>query len=712
MDFNVILPFIQATFTAILLSLVLRHPRHNTETRWFSVFLSGMTLWGLTIGMMRVSDLVASAVWEKAALVAIALTVVSFYYFAMTHIHTYSRLFNALPAIFFIFTVIVSPTSLLVEGMGVDRFGRAPDWNILLYPWFVILYTIMLAAIFRLNQARIAATSYEAKNRYLYLIIGTGICFLGGISDVLPALGINIYPSSIITNMAFALLTAIAILRYQLLDIRVVIRKSAAYILTSMVVAVPYVGAIAWFSLLFQKTLPIWLNILLVLVLALGLQIVWQRVQTTVDRWFYRERYDFLRELEKFSQEAHDISNLNELGSSLINLISRAFQVANVHLFLVNEAGNFRTISSIGTETRQITLQRRSQLVQWLNKNKSILERQQLDVQPQLQGITSQERGDIIAIDARLFIPLITNTRELIGLLILGPKKSEQLYSKDELGRMLTITSRVAIELESARLYAQETAMRQELQKLDKQKTEFLHHVAHELKTPLTAIISSSELMTAEEIPLIPLEQRERLLSNINRSAWLMDKKVGELLNLARIQIGRVELKLEPLSLNEIVEDITSQLSSLFKNKEQSVETNIPIALPRVKADREKIEEIVLNLLSNANKFSPAGGHILILASEKDEMVLVEVKDSSPIISNADKERIFESYYRGGTEDDQARVSGLGLGLAISKSLVEMQGGEIGVTSEEGRGNTFYFTVPLWKDSDKEQFALHRNEGG
>jgi signal transduction histidine kinase len=341
--------------------------------------------------------------------------------------------------------------------------------------------------------------------------------------------------------------------------------------------------------------------------------------------------------------------------------------------------------------------------VDWLTKNTGILLRQQLALDPQLQSLTLRERADIDDAGAELFIPLKTNTGELVGVLLMGPKRSEQLYSDEDLRRILTVTSRMAVELENARLYTQETVVRKELQRQNEQKTEFLHHVAHELKTPLTAIISSSELMTADSIAEFPFEQRERLLNNINRSAWLMDKKVSELLELARIQIGRVEMVIEPLNLREVIEDLTSQLSPLFRNKEQSVEIQIPHILPLVRGDRERTSEIVLNLLSNANKYSSAGGHIAIVTSEQNGMVQVEVKDCAPIIDEADRVRIFDPYYRGGSAEDQQRVSGLGLGLAISKSLVTLQKGEIGVTSEEGRGNTFYFTLPVWTDENKEQ---------
>ncbi len=241
----------------------------------------------------------------------------------------------------------------------------------------------------------------------------------------------------------------------------------------------------------------------------------------------------------------------------------------------------------------------------------------------------------------------------------------------------------------------------EELQRQNDQKTHFLHQVAHELKTPLTAIISSSELVTADDIVNVPLERRKELLDNINRSAWMMNTKVSELLDLARIQTGQVELTLRPLDIADVVRDMASQLSALFGNKRQSVILDIPSSLPPVKADRKRTEEVIVNLLSNANKYTAAGGHIRISACIRGATVRVEVSDTAPAIDRKERERIFEPYYRGGSSQEQQRMPGLGLGLAISRSLVELQKGEIGVESAEGHGNTFYFTLPLWTEEVK-----------
>ena len=148
------------------------------------------------------------------------------------------------------------------------------------------------------------------------------------------------------------------------------------------------------------------------------------------------------------------------------------------------------------------------------------------------------------------------------------------------------------MELENARLYTLETMMRQELEMQDAQKTEFLHSVAHELKTPLTAIISSSELMSTDGEAVTP-SIKERLVANINRSAWLMDRRVGELLDLAKIQIGNLKLQLQPLEISVVIDEVVSQLSSLFKNKGQSLTVEIQDSLPQVKADKERVNKLL-----------------------------------------------------------------------------------------------------------------------
>lgn len=244
-----------------------------------------------------------------------------------------------------------------------------------------------------------------------------------------------------------------------------------------------------------------------------------------MDRWFYRQRFDFLKELEDFSQKAHDIRELDQLSSSLVKLISRALQTSDVHLLLSSSSGDFTTVCSAGEKTPQLTIKSRSPLLRWLRSNEGVLHRKALDTIPQLQSLTPNEANELNKVWAKLFVPLKNKEGQLVGILILSEKLSEQPYSEEDERLVLSVASRVAVELENARLYTSEKSMRKELQRQNEQKTEFLHSVAHELKTPLTAIISSSELLSTEPSSAT-VSQRHRLIQNIVQSAWSMDGRV------------------------------------------------------------------------------------------------------------------------------------------------------------------------------------------
>lgn len=694
-------PLIAAFCCFILLVTVLASKsRRKLSHRLFSGFLLTVSLWGIFTFFMRSSPSVEQALpWDKAVAAMMLISSALYYHFTLTYTNSKAnRKLTVGTCVFILLAVTLAPTSLLIDHMTLQSYGYAYTPGLLLFPMAFFAYFLMALGLYTLIKAYKASSLYEERNRYIYVAIATLFPVIGTIIDFLP----SVYPTAIIGNVIFCLLTTIAILKYHLLDIYLVIRKGVAYVLMSTIVAAPYVGIIILFNnLVGSNNISTWGYPAILVVLALLLQPLWQIVQRVVDKWFYRERYDFLKQLEYFSQEAHDISDLNRLGSSLVGLVRRALQTSSVHLLLRSEYGDFSVVSSAGADTPELTLKDHSPLLRWLQSNKGLIHQQDLDIVPQLQSLSTKERNALNDTGAELFVPLKTNKDELVGMLILGEKLSQQFYSDEDKRLISTVASRVAIELENARLYTLETMMRQELEMQDAQKTEFLHSIAHELKTPLTAIISSSELMSTDGEAATP-SIKERLIENINRSAWLMDRRVGELLDLAKIQIGNLKLQLQPLEINVLIDEVVSQLSSLFKNKGQSLTVEIQDSLPQVKADKERVQQVLLNLLSNANKFSPSGSTVMLRTREADSSILVEVVDSATAISKEDEDKLFDAYYRGGNEDERQRVPGLGLGLAISRRIVELHQGNIWVESEPGKGNTFIFSLPIWNEEQME----------
>jgi len=244
--------------------------------------------------------------------------------------------------------------------------------------------------------------------------------------------------------------------------------------------------------------------------------------------------------------------------------------------------------------------------------------------------------------------------------------------------------------------YEHEKDLRQQLEEEMQKRIEFTRALVHELKTPITPVLAATELLLGE----IKEERLMRLVQSIDRSASNLNQRIGELLDLAKGEIGTLELELEPVDMVLLLQEIGSEMIPVASHNEQSLSLELPSSLPTVSADKERLRQVVLNLLNNAFKFTPAGGEITLKAKEDGANLVVEIQDTGPGISKEDQERLFEPYYR--RVSDRERLSGLGLGLALSKQLVELHGGKIWMKSEKGKGSTFGFSLPLDTTSQKE----------
>jgi signal transduction histidine kinase len=237
-------------------------------------------------------------------------------------------------------------------------------------------------------------------------------------------------------------------------------------------------------------------------------------------------------------------------------------------------------------------------------------------------------------------------------------------------------------------------SLEQRLQAENEQRTGFLQSVAHEIKTPLTAIIASSELLD-EEISLTNPDQKLRIVSNIARSAKSIDDRLSRLINYNRMQTGKLELQKQPTEIAILIKDTASRLLPFLARRDQSLYLDIKDALPQMELDKGKLEEILSNLLSNAINFSHQGGRITVHAEAVDNKVFIKVEDSAPIINDDEKDRLFEPYYRGEDSEQIDRIPGLGLGLTVAKKLVELHGGEMWIDTNLGKGNIFAFSLPI-----------------
>jgi signal transduction histidine kinase len=254
--------------------------------------------------------------------------------------------------------------------------------------------------------------------------------------------------------------------------------------------------------------------------------------------------------------------------------------------------------------------------------------------------------------------------------------------NRDELGALAANVNRMNDELR--RLY-------RELEEASRHKSEFLAHMSHELRTPLNAIIGFSQVLREQMFGDVNEKQAEYLDDVLSSGNHLLSL-INDVLDLSKVEAGQVELEIAPFSLREALE------CGVVTVRERAAKDGVQIELAAgrevdaVEGDERRIRQVIFNLLSNAVKFTPAGGAVDVTANRVDGEVRVSVADTGPGLPPEDHERVFDEFQQ--TETGIARGEGTGLGLALSKRLVELHGGRIWVDSELGKGSTFVFTLP------------------
>jgi len=248
------------------------------------------------------------------------------------------------------------------------------------------------------------------------------------------------------------------------------------------------------------------------------------------------------------------------------------------------------------------------------------------------------------------------------------------------------IADHAAVAIENARLY-------EKVRQANRAKSEFVSFVAHELRTPMTSIRGYADML-ANKMGGSLTSQQERFIDTIRKNVKRMQVLVADLQDVSRIEAGQMRLEVKPISFVEALEDALQSTRGQMDDREQQLTLEAPENLPEVRADPSRLAQILINLLSNACKYTPEGGHVDVRVSVNGKRLQCAISDTGVGISPEDQARLFTKFFR--SADQAVRdMPGTGLGLCIAKNLVELQGGDIEVESRLGEGATFTFTVPV-----------------
>ena len=333
---------------------------------------------------------------------------------------------------------------------------------------------------------------------------------------------------------------------------------------------------------------------------------------------------------------------------------------------------------------------------------------------PAVPEFIKEESG--LRVGCLMCLPLVIDS-EVVGVINMSHPRPNAFQPEDQ-QLMTIVTDQVAIALNNVQIFDDmqqlnfvledevekaTTELRsanddlqlanQDIQAASQMKTQFLAHMSHELRTPLNAIIGFSEIL--EDQTFGPMNERqERYIGNILKSSRHLLALINDILDLTKVEAGKMELLTTDFLFQDCLRQVLEMLDPLSRNKAINLICDVPDEFSPIQADEGRMRQILFNLLSNAIKFTPEGGDVSVLvALIENDIVQVQVKDTGIGIKQEHQDLIF-SEFRQVDESYARRYEGTGLGLALTKRLVELHGGTISVESEEGKGSTFTFTFP------------------
>lgn len=415
---------------------------------------------------------------------------------------------------------------------------------------------------------------------------------------------------------------------------------------------------------------------------------------------FLQELSQRAEQLQTAAEIARDTSGtleLDQLLNRVVNLVRDRFGFYHSSIFLIDEESQYAVVRESTGEAGEAMKRAGHKLAVG---SQSIIGYVTHHGEPLVINDVSQS-------DIHRPNPLLPETKSELGIpLKIGDQvigaldvqsTQKNAFSTDDISVLQLLADQIAVAISNAQAYELSWQAIEQMAKADQLKSQFLANMSHELRTPLNSIIGFSRvILKGIDGPITDLQRQD--LNAIYNSGQHLLSLINDILDLSKIEAGKMELMFEDdVNLSEIIQGVLPTVRGLIKDKPIELIVNLDPNVPLVRADPTKVRQILLNLLSNAAKFTEQGSITLqtqIERTNSHEEILVSVADTGIGIAEEDQLKLFEPFSQVDASPTR-KTGGTGLGLSISRYLVEMHGGKIGLKSELGKGSTFYFTIPV-----------------
>lgn len=692
----VILPAISAALLFLLGAFILLRSRKVVAHVLFSLVALSASFWLSCYSMMYLSaDPERSLEWARLGYNGVFLLTAFFYHFTVSFLRITRRLRTLILvySLTFLF-MLLNRTPFFLESIYQHFFwGNYPKAGIL-YPLFIIFFYaifIRCLVLFHRSLKNHEELSAIAQKRIRYVLLAFSIAAFFGSSDFIANFGVEMYPAGHIGTLFFTFLFAYSIVRFRFLDTEIIFRKTMVYSLAAGLLTGLFIILVLMLTKLFADFAgfsSFKISVFAALVIALLFAPLKNRIQHLLDRLFYKTTYDYYAVVEHLSRELSTTIEIHAIHRTVVSTVFSAFGAKSVHL-LSEDSGSFglsafrlaKDEGAPGVNGKSISIPAIAELPRFLSSSKKVAIKEEL---PRTLELVRAERliDELAPFGGEVAVPVFVDHR-LAAILILGEKLSGDIFTDEDITLLTTVANQTAIAVKNAALYA------------EKMHSERLASIgmmaatlAHEIKNPLASIKVFTQLLPEK---YFDPEFRETFSKIVTGEIQRIDGLISELLDFSK----KTPIKVERVNARTLLDETLALLSQQFLASNVEILKNY-LAAGNIAGDAERLKQALLNILINSHQAMEPNGTLEVELDTEGSAVVIAITDSGKGIPKDIIGKIFDPFFT-------TKQRGAGLGLAITKKIIEDHGGSIRVESGLNRGTRFALTLPAYQETLPEK---------